>query len=847
MIELQVLWICQICLPNLVSWFCLSQVPSDFVFTYYRLDPLIVNINANPDQPSPSSYTMASRVTLPFWPSSLDCLSWSSDNIIAVGGGDQIGILTPRLKAPGPNGTLWNSTVFKANGFTAAKVPLLHPLTFDNFSAGEELSLRHVHALEWSPPGLGRFRQCILAVLSSNHILSLWESDGKADVAGNWKRSVIVNHALISHYANIEKAENETDQLYRERKQVSQRVRAFAWSSRIRDDLQNTQVAKSTCEVDSKWNLVTLSTEAGDIVILRINAPYDILFPEQTDWEVEVLHSFNIRDIIPQSKLEELQNGDSESFLNSDRLIADHISWGRWRLESDKTASSTLAFIAKGQLFSAQIEAEFDAASSLTKIVRQIGVKNLNLSQSDLTGPLRFVPKTKFLICFAPDTVYCIDGLASKSESGVDVTSHHLDDRWDEVSGVAFSHHGQQAPKMEIVSHLTSSTAATTTLSPPLDDSEVWVARVWQAKINESKDAFSKQHDLAGHVQERTWGIAASPLGEYVATAITLLPSDSIAHIIPSDCRTVVNVTQEVPFNDEDVPSINALDGNGDHITSEVLLFSLQKYVEQRSEAIDFDSLVQLVLQKVNSSATTNGVEGHSSHPSDSDPYQTIARLRSRVLDEHDLVTERFKLLASIALGQRSGIRPTSSQTIQRLVHEVTNLSNTLQQDGELSAKIRKTYKVLNSKLRPLLPSEDTPMEEDDGTETCCICQGPISFESVKWARCNGGHQFSRCALTFLAIQEPGISKRCGVCGAQYLNEWKMAGLGRSVDAGVEMADTAVETGDARADEAQNSVEDEWVQVSHTKRSSIEPTTSLARLLFAAFDTCIYCSGKFIS
>ena len=685
-------------------------------------------------------------------------------------------------------------------------------------------------------------------MLSTNHILSLWECDGKTDVTGNWKRVVIVNHALISHYANIEKTPNETDQQYQERKQVFQRVRAFAWSSRVRDDLQDAQAANSTSHLDPRWDLIALSTEAGEIVILCVRSPYDILHPERTEWQIEVLHSFKISDIVPQSKMEDFQNDDSASFLKGDRLIADHIAWGHWRLDSDNTACSTLAFIVRGQLFSVQIQAELNDASSLTKVARQIGVKNLNPSQSHLTGPLRFVPKTQFLICFAADTVYCVDGLASKTDVGVNVTSHHLDDRWDEISGLAFSYNNSRSTKMQIVSHLSSSTTATTTLSIPLDEAEESVAPAWQAKIVELKDAFSKQHDLGGHVQERTWGVAASPLGEYVATAITLLPSDSVAHVIPSDCRTVVNITQEVAFDDENVPLFGALADNAEHIASEVVLFSLQRYIEQRSEAIDPDALVQAVMQRTDSSTRRLGDDNKFPLPANSDARRAIGQLRSRVLDQHDMVTERFNTLANMTLDQHADVRQTSSQIIQRLVDEVTTLSRDLQQSGDWSDRIHKVYTVLNSKLHTPPQSEDTEMKEDDWNETCRICRGPISFESVKWARCSGGHQFSRCALTFLAIQEPGISKHCGVCGVQYLNEWKLPGLGRlSVDAGVEMADIVTQNANAQADEASELPDDEWVQVSHTKTPAIEPISSLARLLFAAFDHCIYCGGKFIA
>jgi hypothetical protein len=64
-------------------------------------------------------------------------------------------------------------------------------------------------------------------------------------------------------------------------------------------------------------------------------------------------------------------------------------------------------------------------------------------------------------------------------------------------------------------------------------------------------------------------------------------------------------------------------------------------------------------------------------------------------------------------------------------------------------------------------------------TEHCETCNTPIKFESLKWARCSNPqqtHQFSRCALTFLAIQQPlqaqfPMTKSCGLCELQFFSD----------------------------------------------------------------------------
>lgn len=71
--------------------------------------------------------------------------------------------------------------------------PLVFPQNRDDFSIAAELSTSTVIGLAWSPPGLGRFRRSLLAVLTSNLILSLWEPVG---AKGQWARVAVVNHAL---------------------------------------------------------------------------------------------------------------------------------------------------------------------------------------------------------------------------------------------------------------------------------------------------------------------------------------------------------------------------------------------------------------------------------------------------------------------------------------------------------------------------------------------------------------------------------------------------------------------------------------------------------------------------
>ncbi|KAK3706172.1 hypothetical protein LTR37_012873 [Vermiconidia calcicola] len=799
---------------------------------------------------------MASQITLPFWPTTLDCLSWSKDNLIAVAGGEQVAILIPRLHEPGPDGTCWNSITFRANAFTADEVPLSDPLSFRNLSLGEELSLRHVQALCWSSPGLGRYGRCVLAVLSSNHVLSFWECDGKVNDGANWKRTVVVNHALRRYYHNADKPDGETEQKERERLQVYQRVRAFAWSQTMHDGLVPSD--QSIPHTDCGYHLLAVSTEAGDIVLLRIVSPHSILRKKHSEWKVEVMHCFGVGDLASEA----LHSGlfveeHDDRPLDNATSMADHLALGPWRQnDSGGCYISTTAFIANGRLFSIEVEGRRDQPSlgAEFKLTSQ-QPKHLNRSRSDMTGPLSFVPKTGSITAFAADDVYCIDTSAGPDQA-TSPTSHHLDDRWDEISGVAHTSTRSGSPQIQVASHLSSARAVTTALSVPFITDEVSKRPPWQAALKKSKTSFSAQFDWSGQVQERTWGIAASPLGDFVATAATFLPLDAIAYMMPHDQRTVINMTPATNGESDFLP----VEGGTAHpfeVSSETLLFSLRNHLERHPATDDPESLVDLMLKTVNHAEDKSERSGDRPMSDDFRVLTRVCYIKQLLSTRPELVKERLRLIADIALKRSPDTSRVSKQVIQTLVLEVLKIAVHFPHYGVMSSKVYRVYEKLRSKLQPDTQSNK---EVEDWSEDCHICHKAIPFESVKWARCETGHQLSRCGLTFLALEGPGITKYCNICSMQYLNEWTLPEFtGPAEDENIEVTELPMEdqrtptTSDQAGPGAESASEEQpteqlqsdWVHISHGLATSRESPGSLARMLFAVFDTCIYCGGNF--
>jgi Transcription factor IIIC subunit delta N-term len=109
-----------------------------------------------------------------------------------------------------------------------------------------------VVGLAWSPPGIGPHKRSVLAVLTSNHVLSLWESNG---TVGEWKRVIVVNHSLGDYFGWVNEASQDINRARR-------RIRAFAWSPPFRCiEAEDGRVLRS------KWGVVHLAVANDEEVV----------------------------------------------------------------------------------------------------------------------------------------------------------------------------------------------------------------------------------------------------------------------------------------------------------------------------------------------------------------------------------------------------------------------------------------------------------------------------------------------------------------------------------------------------------------------------------------------------
>lgn len=156
-------------------------------------------------------------ITLPYWPTCQNALCWSSEDL-ALAAGEVVHILTPRDTSQSQvvsGHRQWHTFSLRVNLFEQSEWPFQELAPVRHFSLGEELSDSTIVSLAWSPPGLGLYRRSVLAVLTSNLILSFWESNGRLGV---WQRTCIVNQHLVNRES--QKSDNARRR---------QRIRAFHW------------------------------------------------------------------------------------------------------------------------------------------------------------------------------------------------------------------------------------------------------------------------------------------------------------------------------------------------------------------------------------------------------------------------------------------------------------------------------------------------------------------------------------------------------------------------------------------------------------------------------------------
>ena len=240
---------------------------------------------------------MIPKLQIPVQPSPQNCLAWSVDGELAIAAGEEVYLLIPQHGGS----EAWTHVRITVSNFTTAEWPWQKPASFRDMSIGEEQARATVTALAWSPPGLAKHRRSVLAVLTSNLILSLWSSESNPTDPRTWERVLIVNKALSSA------------------SRLHQRIRTMEWAP-----INPQHIDRQTIFSRRKWgiSLLAIADDSNGLYILQTSSPYA---GQSFVWDVQVL----CQKTIPAPDRSNQRPSLFALAMNTNHFI-DRIEFGTW-------------------------------------------------------------------------------------------------------------------------------------------------------------------------------------------------------------------------------------------------------------------------------------------------------------------------------------------------------------------------------------------------------------------------------------------------------------------------------------------------------------------------------------
>ncbi|QGA12418.1 hypothetical protein EYB26_000062 [Talaromyces marneffei] len=719
---------------------------------------------------------MGEALDLNLYPSCYNCLSWSDDGELAVAAGDTVHLQLPQWKPKYVHPLFekeksmpWTSTKVRTNVFTHQEWKVMMPSGRDEFSIGAEQSQSTVSQLAWSHQGLGLHRRCVLAVLTSNLLLSLYEADGKRRT---WSRVCVVNKALEKYFESKDRSKSIG----------TSRIRSFAWCPPLRNDASG-----ENDRADVRWGeqLLTIATDRNDIVLVHVKRNNS---SNALAWRYSI-------DVIDHAELGTLDrvyslvpNGSLWADALSSKAKILNISCGPWsRIDSERSGikyQALISLVLGGNLHLVNVQASLSSGDgSAISIEGQLTFNTTVLSFKSLesinfTGPLQWLPvdETRVLLISGyvggRATLLFDQNAYVKSSMQTEVDGNNIffhqrsfEDKGYNIMGTMYSQcnepiSGIVAPESSTVSHDTrtiyltslgrfSEATPLSTTGTLLEESLVKTQPPWVDQVERYRQRYSIQYELGDMTIVRTWGLAT--FDGWTAVAFTMHPGDVLEYTIRAEESTIILFTPPEPSAVFPKPA-DLSDQRSD----------------LRSARLTYSACVCAI----------NANYGAQQEISKNEPLLSIAR--------------------------------------QALTYLSTIFE--LPVDEEIS------YCDINKpSTDPVLYSTPKPASTLEGPtgwiyERChtCFRRGNgnvgLSWRDQNTTICANGHTWNRCALTFLAIQEPYISMFCSVCDMSVLSR----------DEGIDY------TLEGRKQAAQDS-----------NRKEVYDS------LYDRYDTCAYCGGKY--
>ena len=179
--------------------------------------------------------------------------------------------------------------------------------------------MSNIVSLSWSPSGLAKNRRSVLAVLTSNLILSFWASTSDPSVVASWKRVLVVNNCIRESRelkSSLNDALTSTNTVLRQ----LLRIRSAAWAPLIQ---RKSRYDETTLTRLSDLYFVAVTTDDNSMLFLSVSSPYT---DDSMCWDARVVRQYNFSDesslartLLPRGVIEE----EPESEVHRRQALSD--------------------------------------------------------------------------------------------------------------------------------------------------------------------------------------------------------------------------------------------------------------------------------------------------------------------------------------------------------------------------------------------------------------------------------------------------------------------------------------------------------------------------------------------
>lgn len=464
-------------------------------------------------------------IDLNAWPACKQCVRWSDDCEIAVALNENVVLLLPQLsfdalRSPALSGMPhWTKLTLATNLFYKSEWEPFPPRPEAVFSLGEEQSLSHVVSIGWSPRGLANHKRCALTVLTANSLLSLWASTtGDTGNEYAWQRVYVVNHSLPS-LDGLHDPEADSETMCNAVR--SQRIRSFSWGPVVVQDEDVRLSQRRTLKVATKRHLLAVSTDMGDILVLKVKSPFQKLDGSESKWSAEAIGRYQLANS-PHTN-PRLIDATLDALTAS---FATHLTWSSLMQHDSVTGRhrSVIACIVARVLH--VIPLEIDSSKKISAVFMS-GEKLAGTHN----GPLRLIRNwedaSTNLLAFTSTKVltyrlqWSVDGHLVKGVHSMPVKL-----AWNHAAGVGFTyqdrHNTSSLHIMPFLSYMKDQHNKTVW---PNVDTQVAQQPEWSRVLAERKTKFADESELNGKALARCWGLDVSPSGHFTASCFSMHPS----------------------------------------------------------------------------------------------------------------------------------------------------------------------------------------------------------------------------------------------------------------------------------------------------------------------------------